>query len=180
MERLRVQQQVEKFQAVHKRFEEESTAHKSVSLSRQQEIEAKQELKRQHIAIKQERKTVLSVATDYLRNGVNMVKYGRRGKPKPMHIYMADRKICWRDPKATSQTNSKKSKDRQIPITDIDSIQDGRLTDVFKRFPVKGKDDIRDKLSFSLMCQTRTLDLEAPSEIEKLLFLDKLKILLQY
>ena len=50
---------------------------------------------------------------------------------------------------------------------------------VFRRFPTKAG-DMREKLSFSLICDTRTLDLEAPSEIEKLLFLDKLKILLQY
>jgi hypothetical protein len=51
---------------------------------------------------------------------------------------------------------------------------------VFKRYPTKGYDDFHEKNSFSLESNTRTLDVEAPSEIEKLLFLDKLKILLQH
>jgi hypothetical protein len=108
MEKIRELQRVEKFQAAHRRFDDDSSAQKSVSMSRQQELEAKRELKRQHVAMKLEKKTNLSIATEYLQNGVNMIKFGRRGKPKPMHIYLYDKKICWRDPKESSHPNSKK------------------------------------------------------------------------
>jgi len=138
----------------------------------------KNELKRQVTKLKNEKKTQLSVAYEYLMNGIQLIKYGRRGKPKPMHIYLFEKLICWRDPTDMSLPNLKKKNDRQIPLNSIKEIKEGRDTQVFKKWPIKNKEDERIKFSFSIISDSRTLDLEAPSEIEKLLFIDKLKMVL--
>jgi hypothetical protein len=65
------------------------------------------------------------------------MKYGRRGKPKPMHVFMYEKTICWRDPKDLNLPNFKKSNERQIPMKEITEVVEGRTTDVFKRFPIK-------------------------------------------
>lgn len=139
------------------------------------DFEKKQDLKRQLKLLKTEKKTNLSIASEYLQNGATFIKYGRRGKPKPMHIFMFERTICWRDPRDTSLPNLKNG-ERQIPLRLIKEITDGRVTPVFKRFKAPEKD----KFSFSLVSDFRTLDLEAPKEIEKQLFIEKLKLIMAY
>lgn len=76
----------------------------------------KNELKRQVTKLKNEKKTQLSVAYEYLTNGIQLTKYGRRGKPKPMYIYLYEKSICWRDPKDMSLPDMKKKQDRQISL----------------------------------------------------------------
>jgi hypothetical protein len=93
-----------------------------------------------------------------------------------MHIFMFEKLICWRDPKDTSLPNAKKSGERQMPLRAVKEIVEGRVTPVFKKY----KDTEKEKYSFSIITDARTLDLEAPNEIEKLLFIEKLKMIMAY
>jgi hypothetical protein len=50
----------------------------------------------------EQRKTLvetLGEAFENLNNGVIFIKYGKWGKPKPRHVFMQEKFICWRDPK---------------------------------------------------------------------------------
>jgi hypothetical protein len=63
----------------------------------------------------------------------------------------------------------------------IINILEGRNTTVFRKYPMKEiKDRVKLQCSFSIISEARTLDLEAPSEVEKNLFIVNLKSLLAY
>lgn len=85
----------------------------------------------------------LSEAQEFLTNGVTLLKYGRRGKAKPRHIFMIDKALSWREPGTKSVPNSKEQKKfvRFLPILDLKDIKIGRDSDVFKRKTFKLKDE---------------------------------------
>lgn len=92
-----------------------------------------------------------------LTKGGIFLKYGRRGRPHLRHVYVtADLKtIEWR-PLNKAPYSSKK---HQSTVKCL-SVEIGRTTAVFKRFPKKDKE----AQSFSIMCKVRTLDLELVKE----------------
>lgn len=45
--------------------------------------------------------TELSEAMEILTNGATFIKYGRRGKPKPMQVFLVEKAISWREPGST-------------------------------------------------------------------------------
>lgn len=53
----------------------------------------------------------------------------------------------------------------------------GRVTKKFKRYKLKKDEEFKNDISFSIVSDKRTLDLEAPTEVERRLFLAKLKAL---
>ena len=92
-----------------------------------------------------------------MMNGATFIKYGKKGAPKPRHVYLFEKFLCWRDPKDMSQPNVKaKSKYRMIALKEIEKIVQGRTTKQFEKYK-NGKDN----LSFSIIAEDRTLDLEA-------------------
>lgn len=121
----------------------------------------------------------LSEAQEYLTNGVTFLKYGRRGKPKPRHIFMIDKALSWREPGSQSLPNKKDQKQfvRFLPILDFKEIKIGRDSDVFKRFQIKKETEMyRKQLSFTIYAGKRTLDFEAPTENELNTFISMLKL----
>ena len=111
-------------------------------------------------------------ALEFLMNGLTFVKYGQKGAPKPRHIFLHDKFICWRDPKDISIPDLKtKKRKRYIPLKEITRVEEGRGAKTFAKYK-NGKD----LLSFSLIAESRSLDLEATSDIEKRLFLEYLKV----
>ena len=72
-------------------------------------------------------------------NGVTFLKYGRRGKPKPRHIFLIDKALSWREPGSKSVPEKKDQKKfvRFMPILDFKDIRRGRDSEVFKRFQIK-------------------------------------------
>ena len=70
----------------------------------------------------------LSEAQEYLMNGVTFLKYGRRGKPKPRHIFLIDKALSWREPGSKSVPEKKDQKKfvRFMPILDFKDIRRGR------------------------------------------------------
>lgn len=64
----------------------------------------KSELKKQKTLHLNQRKLELSEAMEYLSNGQTFLKYGRRGKPKPRHVFLFDKAIKWRVPGSKEAT----------------------------------------------------------------------------
>ena len=108
-------------------------------------------------------------------NGATFIKYGKKGTPKPRHVFLYDKFICWRDPKDMRQPDVKaKRKKRMIALKEIREILMGRTTKPFEKFK-NGKDH----LSFTILGNTRSLDLEAPSDIEKRVFIEYLHVVME-
>lgn len=42
-----------------------------------------------------------------MMNGATFIKYGKKGAPKPRHVFLFEKFLCWRDPKDMSQPNIK-------------------------------------------------------------------------
>ena len=72
----------------------------------------------------------------------------------------------------------RKSKKRNIKLSEITDIIEGRQTAVFKRFKLKKNEQFKEAHSFSIVAKGRTLDLEASAEVEVRLFIGFLKIAL--
>ena len=114
----------------------------------------------------------MSEAIEYLTNGSTFLKYGRRGKPKPRHVFLIDKAISWREPGSKIVPLLKKNKEnvRYMPILDFREITFGRDSGVFKRFRIKKETEMyREQLSFTIHAGKRTLDLEAstPKELQQ-------------
>ena len=126
------------------------------------------------IAQKQQRRTV-GEAFEYMMNGATFIKYGKKGIPKPRHVFLFDKFICCRDPKDMGQPDVKaKRKKRMIALKEIREVVLGRTTKPFEKYK-NGKDH----LSFSLQGYTRSLDLEAPSDIERRIFVEYLQVVIE-
>ena len=64
-----------------------------------------------------------------------------------------------------------------MPILEFKEIRIGRDGDIFRRFPIKKDSDrYREDLSFSVLAGKRTLDLEAPNQVEMQQFLAMLHV----
>ena len=61
------------------------------------------------LAEKQMRRNI-GEAFEFLMNGTTFVKYGQKGAPKPRHIFLHEKFICWRDPKAMTVPDLKSKK----------------------------------------------------------------------
>lgn len=121
----------------------------------------------------------LSEAQEYLTNGVTFLKYGRRGRPKPRHIFLIEKAISWREPGSQDIPKSQDQKKfiRYMPILDFKEIIKGRDSEIFKRFKIKKETEkYREQLSFTISAGKRTLDLEAPTENELNQFIQMLSI----
>ena len=72
-------------------------------------------------------------------NGATFLKYGRRGNPKPRHIFLIDKAISWREPGSSFMPDMKKAKKaiRYMPLLECTNITVGRESDAFKRFKLK-------------------------------------------
>ena len=58
-----------------------------------------------------------------MMNGATFIKYGKKGAPKPRHVFLFEKFICWRDPKDMSPPNIKaKSKNRMIAVKEIQQV----------------------------------------------------------
>ena len=102
-----------------------------------------------------------------MTNGATFLKYGRRGRPKPRHVYLLDKAISWREPgsKVIPQSKDQKKFIRYMPILDIKEITYGRTSEIFKKFQIKKENErYREQLSITIHGGKRTLDLEASSE----------------
>ena len=142
------------------------------------------ETRKNLIVAKRDLKKKIGVSIENMSNGSTMLKYGRFGKPKPRHIYLDDRFLCWRDPvdlKAPVFPKIKKINGvvvkiipgkRCIELREVKSIKEGRTTKGFKGYSGN------ETFSFSVITTERSLDLEASSEIEKRIFLQQLHLLL--
>ena len=91
-----------------------------------------------------QKKMAVSEAMEYLTNGVTFLKYGRRGRPKPRHVFLIDKAISWREPGSTNMPAKKDQKKfiRYMPILDLKEISIGRESDVFKRFKIKKENEM--------------------------------------
>ena len=89
--------------------------------------ELKELRKKKEIEKNLQRKT-LGEAFENLNNGVIFIKYGKWGKPKPRHVFMQEKFICWRDPKdLQSITLPKKIKNKggkTKPLAQSDHLSD--------------------------------------------------------
>ena len=143
----------------------------------QQKLE--REVKRhKNIQLRQQQMN-LSEAQEYLTNGASFLKYGKRGRPKPRHIFLIDKAISWREPgsKATPLPKDQKKFIRYMPILDIKDITYGRGSDIFKRFQIKKESEkYREQLSVTIHGGKRTLDLEASTASELEQFIQMLTI----
>ena len=64
-----------------------------------------------------------------------------------------------------------------MPILEFREIRVGREGDIFRRFPIKKDSErYREGLSFSVIAGKRTLDLEAPNQVEMQQFLTMLHV----
>lgn len=79
----------------------------------------------------------------------------------------------WREVDGTTLPDEKKTA-RIIYVDQITSIEQGRTTKNFERFKRPDKENV----SFSIVAKTRDLDLEAPNEAEKHLFIHHLQVIL--
>ena len=113
-------------------------------------------------------------AYEYLMIGTTFIKYGQRGGPKSRHVFVHGMFLCWRDPRDDGVPNTKKEGVRNIPVKDIIGFDNGRSAKNFEKYKKIGKDNV----SFTIMGKQRNLDLEADSEADKQLFLNKLQILM--
>lgn len=113
-------------------------------------------------------------AYEYLMIGTTFIKYGQRGGPKSRHVFVHGMFLCWRDPRDDGVPNTKKEGVRNIPVKDIIGFENGRSAKNFEKYKKIGKDNV----SFTIMGKQRNLDLEADSEADKQLFLNKLQILM--
>lgn len=139
----------------------------SAAMTLQQRQE--RELKKQKLVAHRHQQLSLSEAMEYLTNGATFLKYGRRGRPKPRHVFLVEKAISWREPGSNEIPNAKKGNksQRYMPILDFKEIKIGRDSDVFKRFKLKKEHELyREQLSFTIYAGKRTLDLEASTEIE--------------
>lgn len=107
-------------------------------------------------------------------NGATFIKYGKKGAPKARHVFLHEKFLCWRDPKDMRMPDlkSKRKIKRMIELSKITEILHGRTTKQFAKY----KNEKKDVLSFSLVSEERSLDLEAPTNIEKRIFLEYLDV----
>ena len=80
------------------------------------------EIRRQKTIETRQKRVQLSEAFEYLQNGATFLKYGRRGKPKPRHIFLIDKAISWREPGSSFMPETKKNKNaiRFMPLIEVD------------------------------------------------------------
>mmetsp|Transcript_42285 Transcript_42285/g.40504 ORF Transcript_42285/g.40504 Transcript_42285/m.40504 type:complete len:188 (-) Transcript_42285:455-1018(-) len=100
-----------------------------------------------------------------LQLGTIFLKYGRKGDPKFMHVFLIDKKICWKIPGSTE-------KPRHIMVKDITEVIQERESKNFLRFrkiPEQEKE-----CSLSIHTKSRTLDLVAPNLQAKKNFIENL------
>jgi len=84
----------------------------------------------------------LAESYEYLSNGATFIKYGKRGAPKPRHVFLHGNHIYWRDPKDGALPDEKKKGKRNIPIKEITGYSLGRGSKNFERFKKTGKDSV--------------------------------------
>lgn len=106
-----------------------------------------------------------------LREGQTFLKHGRMGKPHNRFVWLSkdESRICWAKPESVSGVKSRKlvKKDQAVYLENVQSIERGRKTSVFKRSVKNGSDGSivgstsADDLCFSLVANDRTLDLVA-------------------
>ena len=72
----------------------------------------------------------------------------------------------------------RKSKKRNIKLSEMTDILEGRQTSVFKRFKLRKNELFKEAHSFSIVAKGRTLGLEASAEVEVRLFIGYLRVVL--
>lgn len=131
-------------------------------------------------------KKAFSGHIEALKSGLVMLKYGRRNVFGPakrkIHFDESMSNIFWVKPPKNNENlseNLKKQKNikKKFSLKEIKEITDGRKTDNFRRF--KTNDEEKNNLSFSLILESRTIDLQAFTIQDKEKFLNSLvKVLL--
>lgn len=131
-------------------------------------------------------KKAFSGHIETLKSGVVMLKYGRRNifSPAKRKIYFDENMsyIYWvkaskNNENSANNLKTQKSIKKKFSLKEIKEITDGRKTANFRRF--KTKDEEKNNLSFSLVLESRTIDLQAVTIQDKEKFLNSLvKILL--
>lgn len=90
----------------------------------------------------------------FLAQGQQFRKYGRRGKPGPRWVCAADGHLFW------ARGGAFRPRLKCLPLYEVERIRVGKHTDVFLRFP-----EAHDAACFSLILADRTFNLEAPSKV---------------
>jgi hypothetical protein len=99
-----------------------------------------------------------------LLQGATFTKYGRSGGPRSRWVWLRLRgaalEICWADSSRAQAKANRPTFSSFCNLADMLDVVEGRQTEVFAkhRLPLQGEDRC-----FSLVAETRTLDLEAPS-----------------
>lgn len=102
-----------------------------------------------------------------LKAGEIFLKHCRVGKPHRRFVYLSEdgQNVCWVPVHLANNSNNPSARKAtgQVAVSSITQIQLGQTTPVFAK---KGKRN-RDKYSFSLICQERTLDLETITQEDR-------------
>jgi len=102
-------------------------------------------------------KDILKMTTHVVTTGDVFVKYGRSGNPHNRYVFLSEDqlKLCWQDKERTGPI-------RFILISEIRDVELGSTrTKVFQRHNIPAELDER---CFSIIADTRTLDLQARSK----------------
>lgn len=99
-----------------------------------------------------------------LLQGATFTKYGRSGGPRSRWVWLRLRgaalEICWADNSRAQAKANRPTFSSFCKLADMLDVVEGRQTEVFAkhRLPLQGED-----CCFSLVAESRTLDLEAPN-----------------
>ncbi|KAJ8569927.1 hypothetical protein K7X08_006504 [Anisodus acutangulus] len=101
-----------------------------------------------------------------LKKGANLLKYGRRGKPKfcPFRLSNDESALIWYHDK----------EEKQLELCQVSRIIPGQRTAIFQRYPRPEKE----YQSFSLICNDRSLDLICKDKDEAEVWITGLKVII--